>query len=259
MPFKHVYGFKCAFPWSNSNRKLPCLFHTDAERKTAKKYLKCCKKSKYEYANGMKNQPQSHCRLVEHICKADFSLKTCKQDYEYQLGWSRNMNIVPCWLLPEKRCSAAGRWRLVATTASAFTIFSYFLFLSHSIQILPGSLGATQFPLPHNQKSGIKESWRALMFMYSIMSGKLLADTQVDMFLNLYRQNRTICTGSSKSSSITLTSHWGALYSSINNPVKPAKRTGSGPRQGKQIKKEQKHQSSLPAEIKSLSLTSYQV
>lgn len=46
-------------------------------------------KSKYKYTNGMKNQHQSHYRLVEHICNTDFSLKTCMQTQEYQPGWSK--------------------------------------------------------------------------------------------------------------------------------------------------------------------------
>lgn len=68
-----------------------CLayFILATERKTAKKNdnnnkktPKVKQKSKYKYANGMKNQHQSHCRLVEH-----FSLKTCMQAQECQPGW----------------------------------------------------------------------------------------------------------------------------------------------------------------------------
>lgn len=121
-----------------------------------------------------------------------------------------------------------------------------------------GSLEETQLPLPWNQKPGIKRIWCAFVFMSSSMSGKLLANEQVGILPVMLRQNITICAGSSKSSLITLTSHWTGLYSSINNSVKPTKQTGSGPRQGKQAKKEQKHKSAFPTEIKSLSLTSYQ-
>lgn len=45
------------------------------------------------------------------------------------------------------------------------------------------------------------------------------------------------------------------LYSSINDSVKPAEQTGSGPRVGKRVRKEQERQRALPAEVKSLSLT----
>ena len=142
---------KIALPTSHRCRK-----------EDSKKIPKVLQKSKYEYANGMKNQHQSHCRLVERICKADFLLKTCKQAYEYQLGWSGHVNPVPCWLL--QRSSAGGGWRLVTTTASAFTVFDISCCWVVAYRYCHGSLWEAQFPLPHNQKSGVKESTRLVCF-----------------------------------------------------------------------------------------------
>lgn len=151
MPSQHVYGFKCAFLRSNSNRKLPCLLHTDAERKTAKKIPEVLQKRLYKNASGMKKHHQSHCRLVEHICRAAFSLKTCKQSYEHPLCWSGCVNPVPHWLVPDRRCSAGGGgrmkdegWWLLQCVHS--WIFCYFLFMSCSTQILQWQPGRDPAP-----------------------------------------------------------------------------------------------------------------
>lgn len=119
MPFQYVCGSKYAFPRSNLNRILPCLLHIDAERKTGKKQTKTTQKpskvqqkSKYKYANGMKNQHQSYCRLVDHICNVDFSLKTCMQTQEYQPDWSR-CESHPMLIPHGKEALGVGRWMLV--------------------------------------------------------------------------------------------------------------------------------------------------
>lgn len=97
------------------------------QKKTHKPKLKVLQKSKYKYASGMQNQHQSHCGLVEHICKAEYSQKTCKQVDEDQRGWSGGVNPVPCWLLPERSAwqeEDEGSWLPQQVHSQ---IFSYFL------------------------------------------------------------------------------------------------------------------------------------
>lgn len=225
---------KIALPSSHRCRK-------EGSKKNPQK-TKLLQKGKYEYVNEMKNQHQSHCRLVEHIHQADFALKTCKQADESQRGWSRPVD------LPRKRMRAGGFCRGRFHGSSGIPWVAVY-------RCCDGNLNETQTPQPHEQRCVMRGKCCALVFMKRTMSGKVSTDEQADTDPILKRQN---CTGSSKPSLIPLSSPWTALYCSINGSVNPAKQPGSGPRQGKQVKKEQKCQSALPAEINSLSLTSHQ-
>lgn len=165
LPLKQ-FKQKIALPTSHRCRK-------EDSQKNPQKKPKLLQKGKYKYVNEMKNQHQSHCRLVEHIYQDDFSMKTCKQADESQWGWCRSVDP------PMEEELGRRGWGLVASAGGQFMSLLEFL----ELQCTDAVLGAWKRPKPlsHERlRSGMRGKCCALVFMERTMSGKVSAGEQAD-------------------------------------------------------------------------------
>lgn len=194
----------------------------------------------------MKNQHQSHCRLVEHIYQADFALKTCKQADESQRGWSSPGDPPREEVLGRRRMRAGGfcRGRIHGSLGIPWVA---------ACRCCDGSLKETPTPQPHNQRSGVRGKCCALLFTKRTTSGKVSADEQTQ---SPSCKDRAALAPPSPVWSPRLPTEQPFTPASMAQLILQNSRDLALDQENKS--KRSRNVSALPAEIKSLSLTSYQ-